>query len=58
MSSLSSKFIMPGIVRTVRNGASLPLHRIILPAFTPVRGVLQVRMFDRYTATSVLWTRL
>jgi len=44
MSALSSKFIMPGMVtgaRNLRNGSSLPLHRIVSPTVTAVRGVLQ-----------------
>jgi len=44
MSSLSSKLIMPGMVtgaRSLRSGSSLPLHRILTPTITPVRGVLQ-----------------
>lgn len=44
MSALSSKFIMPGMVtgaRSLRNGSSLPLHRIVSPTVTAVRGVLQ-----------------
>ena len=53
MSSLSSKFVMSGITtgaRHIRAGASLPVHRIVTPAITPVQRVLQVReiVFHHY----------
>ena len=42
---------MPGMVtgaRSLRNGSSLPLHRIVSPTVTAVRGVLQVGIFNQY----------